>query len=501
MPDFPDAISFQTPNHPLGALFQRALEGLRANMRRVQGFDVLIEGAEYDGIWLECGPHEASLYAELNPPQIQVALDSHRAFFHHQREDGYIPYNLKSQRRGYGQIQSVVPLAETAWRVWQQSGDREFLQTAYSACVRWDAWLGRYRDTRQTGLCEAFCEFDTGHDNSPRFEGLPKQCPNADARICPDVPQAPFIAPDLSAMRFGGQRALARMAYALGYSHEAQEWEKRAQSLRLRLIATCYDEAEACYFDVDAQGEFVRVRGDALTRVLDEGIVDSQDFATIYARHIRNPAAFWTPYPLPSIAADDPHFNHDIPHNSWGGASQALTAMRAPRWFNRYAKFADLWHLMTRWVLAFTTYGAFSQQMNPWTGQFDGQGRDYSPAMLVLLDFTTRLHGVRSEESVLKWGCGLPQGCDECLYQFETSRGTATLKQNERGATLKLGERFLAHVEGRCQIITDRNGDFQALIGVDAETVIVKVQWASGRQFEVQCAPDQRIEWREQYHD
>jgi hypothetical protein len=490
----PDAIAFQTPGHPLGALFHRALKGLRSNVRQVQGFDVLIEGAEYEGIWLECGPHEAALYAELNPSQIQVALDSHRAFFHYQFEDGYIPYNLKTHKRGNGQIQSVVPLGETAWRVWQISGDREFLEAAYTACSRWDSWLGRYRDTRKTGLCEAFCEFDTGHDNSPRFHGLPKQCPQEDARVCPALPRAPSIAPDLSAMRFGGQLALARMARTLGLDQEAEEWEGRAESLRLKLIATCYDAAEACFFDVDNLGEFVRVRGDLLTRVLDEGVVETHDFETIYTRHIRNPEAFWTPYPLPSIAANDPHFDHSIPHNSWGGASQALTAMRAPRWFNRYGKFADLNHLMERWVSALTAYGGFSQQINPWTGEFDGQGRDYSPAMLVLLDFTTRLYGIRREAGLVKWGCGLPPDVSECFYLMQSPIGDARLQQNHQGATLELGNRQVARVEGHCQLVTDLAGKPQALIGVGPETVTVRIHWSDGTMFNAQCAPDQKIE-------
>src|ERR1019366_4544626 len=45
-----------------------------------------------------------------------------------------------------------------------------------------------------------------------------------------------------------------------------------------------------------------------------------------------NPKAFWSPFPLPSLAMDDPLFVRSIPPNSWGGASQALTALRAPRW-------------------------------------------------------------------------------------------------------------------------------------------------------------------------
>lgn len=77
----------------------------------------------------------------------------------------------------WGQVQMVVPVAATAWEVSQITQDESFLSEAYNACSRWDAGLRRYRDTRGTGLVEAFCTFDTGQDNSPRWAGVSDECP------------------------------------------------------------------------------------------------------------------------------------------------------------------------------------------------------------------------------------------------------------------------------------------------------------------------------------
>ena len=87
-------------------------------------------------------------------------------------------------------------------------------------------------------------------------------------------------------------------------------------------------------------------------------------FEQIFERHIHNPSSFWTPYPLPSIAIDDPTFVRDLPENSWGGALQALTALRAPRWFNHYGKSQELTELMERWVTALLKAPEFCQQLN-----------------------------------------------------------------------------------------------------------------------------------------
>lgn len=369
--------------------YRAALEGLAGNTRRVFRFDesVLIEGGRYAGIWLECGPLEGLVYGRVRP---EVAKANHRIFFRLQREDGYFPCWVRADRMGSAQIQMVVPIAATALETADLTGDEAFLAEAYLSCGRWDAWLLRNRNTRGTGLCEAFCEYDTGHDNSPRFRGLAKACPGGDAAVCPDLPGLPYLAPDLSASVYGGRVALAAMAERLGKPAEAREWRERAEALRLAIVKHCFDPEEECFFDVDREGRFVNVKGDALTRVLGEHVVDQALFERIYARHIRSPKAFWTPYPLPSIAANDPSFVRDMPFNSWGGASQALTALRAPRWFPHYGKDGDLRHLMTRWVEAILAAPDFMQQMNPWTGEFS-TSPGYSPAMCVFLDFTDRL--------------------------------------------------------------------------------------------------------------
>jgi hypothetical protein len=369
--------------------YDQALAGLASNTRQVLGYPhpVLIEGGDYPGVWLECGPLEGLVYAKHAP---EVARANHDIFFHHQREDGYFPCYVWFEKLGTAQIQMVVPIAATAWELAAILKDEAFLARAYTACAKWDRWLARHRDTRGTGLCEGFCEYDTGHDNSPRWHNLPKACPGDDAAVCPDAPGLPRLAPDLSASVYGGRIALAAMARALSKNDEADQWTDRAEQIRCAILQHCFDPEDECFYDVDRDGKFVRIRGDLLTRVLGEHVVDQPLFERIYARHIHNPDAFWTPYPLPSIAVNDPHFVRDLPKNSWGGASQALTALRAPRWFAHYGKQSDLEHLMRRWVEALLRTDAFMQQLNPWTGEFSTSA-GYSPAMCVFIDFVDRL--------------------------------------------------------------------------------------------------------------
>lgn len=369
--------------------YRDALEQLRKNIGQVHRYphDVLIEGGAYKGVWLECAPMEGMLYCRHNP---EIARANHDVFFALQGEDGYLPCWVRANETGTAQIQMTVPIAATALEAAELLRDESFLDRSYHACVRWDQWLRRYRDTRNTGLCEAFCEWDTGHDHSPRFRGIPEACPGNDARRCPDHPLLPFLAPDLSASVYGGRMALARMATLLNKGSEAQRWLDDAEQIRGAILEHCFDPEDECFYDVDRVGNRVRVKGDLLTRVLGEHVVDQSLFDLIYNRHIRNPESFWTPYPLPSIAIDDPLFDRTLPPNSWGGASQALTALRSSRWFDFYGKTDDLEHLMRRWVEAIVEAPDFMQQMNPWTGEFSTSPA-YSPCMLVFTSFVERL--------------------------------------------------------------------------------------------------------------
>lgn len=386
-----------------------AVAVLAGNVRTVPSYQnpTLFEGSTYQGIWLECGPHEGLVYATLQQfitpapgkiAPVAAARNNHMAFFSLQRPDGQLPASIKTTEAGFGQIQMVVPIAATAWELSQITGDEELLVTAYNACSRWDAWLRRYRDTRKTGLVEGFCTYDTGHDNSPRWAGIPNRCPDADARKCPPIPSMPRLCPDLSATVYGGRVALAGMAAALGKSSEADRWQTDAERIRTLIVKKLYCPEDAAFYDLDAQNKFVRVRSDVISRVLGEHVLqlsnahDRGIFEAVWTRQIHNPHAFWAPYPLTSIALDDPTFVRPIPRNSWGGASQALTALRAPRWMIHYGKEAALDQLMQQWCKAIVRQQKFCQQIDPLSGDFtqpDPGG--YSPCALAFLDFARRL--------------------------------------------------------------------------------------------------------------
>ncbi len=468
-----DAPQFSTADRRWQTAYDKALQVLDANVQVMPYISkpVLIEGAVYKGIWQECGPHEALVYRKFRP---DVARNSHMTFFELQRADGQLPANNKVVETGFGQIQMVVPIAATAWELARATGDSALLEAAYRACAGWDGWLMRYRNTRGTGLVEGFCTYDTGHDNSPRWAGMPNQCPNKDARTHHPIATLPRLCPDLSATVYGGRRALADMAQALGKTAEADRWSEQADHIRRLILDRLYVPEDAAFYDLNAKGDFVRVRSDIISRVCGEHVPDQALFDTLWTRQLHNPKAFWAPYPLTSVAMDDPAFVGSIPANSWGGATQALTALRAGRWFDHYGRSAEFTQMMDRWCEALMADMTFRQQMDPRTGAFThAEAADYSPAALVMVDYSWRLVGVCEEANVLHWNIrpGHAAAKDTRLsMQTDTGRAVA-MAYRDGGADLSLGGQEIGRIAGGAvRLVTDKQGQPSHLIGIDPKT-------------------------------
>jgi Bacterial alpha-L-rhamnosidase 6 hairpin glycosidase domain len=487
---------FRTENSRWQTTYDRALAVLAANVQVLPRYSkpVLLEGANYAGIWMECGPHEALVYRKFRP---DIARNSHLIFFELQRPDGQLPANNKVTETGFGQIQMVVPIAATAWELSRSTGDDELLRAAYRACSAWDDWLMKYRNTRGTGLIEGFCTYDTGHDNSPRWAGIPPQCPDKDAKKHAPIATLPRLCPDLSATVYGGRVALSAMAKALGRTAEADRWAERAEEIRGLILSHLYVETDAAFYDLDAQNHFVKIRCDILSRICGEHIPDQTLFDDLWARQIHNPKAFWASWPLPSVALDDPLFVRPIPRNSWGGASQALTALRAGRWFDHYGRPSEFGLMMDRWCQALQIDPSFRQQLDPLNGEFTKEdAAGYSPAALVMLDYTWRLAGIREETGSLEWNVrpGHPAS-QSALFRMRTDAGaTAEMKYDGQGAELRLGGKRIGRIDsGIARLVTDGGGVTRALVGIGEQPQKVTLRLPGRAPQEVELPPNARV--------
>lgn len=358
---------------------------------------VLLAGASYPGVWLEHNQDNIFL-AEFAP---ENAWATQEIFLKGQREDGLLPFCVPRDPGSeffrdpvvYWQVQTVFPFVRCAVTVADRCGrPEEDYRRVYEAGCRYDRWFGRCRNRAGTGLVEMYCEYDTGHDNSPRVTdgGIPHSCPGNEASNMPDLPCMPILSADLSATRYGGRIALAELAGRLGLDAEAARWREEAAELRAGIQRWCYDPETDFYYDRDREG-WRRYRSEHITRLFLNHVVDQEEFDHIYHRYFESPDEFDTPFPFPSMAASDPSFVRECPSNCWGANSQALTALRALFWLPEYGRADECDALLGAWAKLFiATGGEFCQEVNPFTRQPLPSAGNYTPAMLLCIEAAKR---------------------------------------------------------------------------------------------------------------
>jgi len=260
----------------------------------------------YVGVWQWDAYFHALAYRHVDP---SLAKDQLRIVLDHQRPDGMIPDAVHDEgtitHLGFPVESDVTKpplLAWAAWKLYQTSGDREFLDEIYEPIVRWNAWWFEKNDLDGDGLCEYRHPFSSGLDDSPLWdEGMP---------VC---------APDLNTYLCLQQESLGRIAAVLGLEAEAARWTSAADRTAGRMLDQLWDE-QAGLFRALREGSPIRVRTPfslfpLLTGRLPAPIVER------LVRHLTDPAEFWPSFPVPTVALDEPQYD---PRQMW----------RGPTWVN-----------------------------------------------------------------------------------------------------------------------------------------------------------------------
>lgn len=437
---------------------------------------VLHEGGPYLGTWLEStGTINAEMLSRFVP---SVAKSTFELFSDHQREDGLIPYKVTEKGPAFRQIQLVTPLARSVWNYYVMNGqDEEFAQKMYRSMARYDGWLAKYRNTRNSGCVEAFCTYDTGHDSSPRFWHIPDSSDLDDARrYNPASPTLPLLAPDLTANVYCQRKYLTHFSQILG--EDGTYWTIKAEQSLQSLFHYCYDEVDSFFYDLDSNGEFVRVQSDVLLRVLACEVGDRALFDGALKRYLLNTSKFFAKYPLTSIAMDDPRFDPSSAYNSWAGSTNFLTLIRTPHAFEHHQRYVELTWIMTPILNAAARMTRFTQTLSPWTGA-EGYTDTYSPAILCVLDFIERMCGVLPTPEGELWFTGLlPYPMDhgeevsnETAYSRTVEGIVYELVNTRQGSVIyRNKETYISFPHGT-RIVTDRQGKLKAIIGMIASPV------------------------------
>jgi glycogen debranching enzyme len=261
--------------------------------------------AYYVGSWQWDNFFHALAYRHVDS---RLAQDQLRILLDHQRDDGMIPDAIHDEGTVThlefpveADVTKPPLLAWAAWKLFEYDRDREFLDEVYGPIKKWNDWWFEKNDVDGNGLCEYQHPFSSGLDDSPLWdEGMPVESPDLNTYLCLQ------------------QEALARIAAEIGELEDAKIWERRAQSMAKRLIDLQWDH-KAGVFWASHLGKRVHTLTPFNLFPLITGRMPGEITGRL-VKHLTDPSEFWSRYPIPTVAMNDPKFD---PLQMWRGPSWA----------------------------------------------------------------------------------------------------------------------------------------------------------------------------------
>ena len=210
--------------------------------------------------------------------------------------------------------------------------------------------------------------------------------------------------------------------------------------------------------------------------------VFTQEMADVFIqRHLLNPAEFWTPVPLPSIALNEQLYQN-IPVNNWSGQPQGLTFQRAIRALENYGHHAEVSLVGQKLLPVLIRNGCtFPQQLDAITGAPSGYVPDGCGSMvLAALEYISRMYGIHLDVAHDRvWWSALSVG--DFTYTQRWGERTFTLDCKGGQMRASLNERELFSSTAGARVVTDLDGKILEIIGIqpDEKNQEILIQCAS----------------------
>ncbi len=319
--------------------------------------------------------------------------------------DGFIPHMILWEREKYidkvryysialmndylTAISQPPVLAQAVERVYNAGHDAAFLAGVLPRVKAYYRWWIQHRDPDHDGLVAIIQPDESGLDALPAYDALLKMTTVDRAGLRAAMQRlfaayaplrhdlAALIAADIFVVEdvltncayAQGLRALARLCRVESQLNDAAEFDQLAGRVERALVTRCYDEPRGIFFDLLGAAE--KPSGVVTVTSLLPLMLDNLDPAIakrLVEEHLHNPAEFWLPYPVPSVAANEPSFDPEAKTDLlWRGSTWVNM-----NWFlvgglrqHGYGEIAD--ELVER-TLAMVARGGFREYYSPYSG-------------------------------------------------------------------------------------------------------------------------------------
>ena len=535
-------VSFSTADERLQSVYNGAVSLAASNVVQFSPtMKILVEGGGYKDCWIETQPMGGEMYAARN---VEVAFNNQMIFLLTQRRDGRLPGMIGMKQVSqlavcaaatnietayfpdlqvsahYGWFQGCC-FPEPAWRTYFWIGrDRAYLQKLYDGLVAYDAYLWRTRDSNGDGVLETWCLWDTGEDNSTRLVtrnaptewpfDLPPGSPGtpdpqnpkdfknywfnvADQKL-PPISRAelrvPFASMDVMGYSYDTRATLGKISRELGNGNE-RFWQQQAEAVRQKSVEKLWDASRHACFDRDKHGKQLPELIHNNLRAMYHGLFTQKMADEFIKFHLLNPNEFWTPLPLPSIAANEALF-HNHSHNDWSGQPEGLTYQRAIRALENYGQYSLVTELGQKLIDAIARGGnRFTQQFDPFTALPSSPKQNgYGPTTLAVLEYISRMHGIHLDVAA---GWVWWSACDgkEFTYQQRWGDRQWTLASTNGVMTALLNGKKLFECSTSVRVVTDLDGQVHEMVGINSipQAAMLKI---ADKKMKLSVLPNQK---------
>ncbi len=336
--------------------------------------------------------------------------------------DGFIPHMILWEREKYlsqiatyniamlndylTAISQPPVLAQAVERVYQTQPDDAFLASVLPPTKAYYRWWIQHRDPDHDGLIAIVQPDESGLDASPKYDALLQMGSLNDAGLSAAMKRifaayAPhrsdlralmesdvFVVEDVMVNSFYAQglRALARLCRVAHAAQDAAEFDAMGERVEHALVAKCYDENDGIFFDLyGAKETSARVLTVTSLLPLITEHLPAEIAHRVVNDHLSNPAEFWLPYPLPSVAANEPSFDPEGKTGLlWRGATWVNMNWALVGGLRQYG-YTEIADELARRTCAMVARGGWREYFSPYTAK--GYGAPNFGWTTLILDF------------------------------------------------------------------------------------------------------------------
>ena len=251
--------------------------------------------ANYVGLWLWDSAMHALAFRHVDA---DLARNQIRSMLACQLDDGMLPDAVydegvisEIEHPFKAEVTKPPILAWAALKLHETAPDLGFLQEIYVPLVRWNAWWTSMNDDDVDGLVQYNHPYSSGLDDSPLWDyGMPVESPDLNTYLC---------------IQMG---SLALMAEQLGMDAEGAMWRRRTSAIVRRMIEDMGDDTAGVFRATRDHKPIPVITPFNLYPLWTGQLPDH--IRSRLVEHLTNPEEFWGEFAIPSVAKNDPQYDH-----------------------------------------------------------------------------------------------------------------------------------------------------------------------------------------------